>query len=78
MELSPLAGLQLLQQVPRIAIDEQRIVYVVSDFRRKDWGSPEAIQPAIASLAAEGTRIELIDCVNEEHPNLSIESVTAD
>jgi hypothetical protein len=78
LELSPLPGLQLLQQVPRIAIDEQRIVYLVSDFRRKDWGSPEAIQPAIASLAAEGTRIELIDCVNEEHPNLSIESVTAD
>jgi hypothetical protein len=78
LELSPLAGLQLLQQVPRIAMDEQRIVYVVSDFRRKDWGSPEAIQPAIAAVAAEGTRIELIDCVDEEHPNLSIESVTAD
>lgn len=54
---------------------EQRIVYLVSDFRSRQWAEPDELKQTLARLSGEGTRIELVNCVEQARPNLAIASL---
>lgn len=47
-------------------------VYLVSDFRKQDWGQPESVRQHMESLAARGAKIEFVDCGDAQHANLSL------
>lgn len=55
--------------------DEDRVVYLVSDFRDRDWAAGEAIRAALKKLAGNRTRIELIDCSQGESSNLAVTQI---
>ena len=52
--------------------DEYRVIYLVTDFRKRDWEANEAIRSALQHLAGPRTRIQLIDCSSEPKANLAI------
>ncbi len=52
--------------------DEKRIVYIVSDFRAREWASPEDIDEHLKRLEEEETDVRLVQCVKEAHNNLAI------
>ena len=53
---------------------ESSIVYVISDFRKRDWGSPAAARE-FREIHESGAAIELIACASEERANLAITSL---
>jgi Aerotolerance regulator N-terminal len=61
----------LLQQAP----SEKSLVYLISDFRSKDWSNPAMLKQQLQSLPTTNTEIQLIDCVAERHENLTLISV---
>lgn len=78
-DAGPLDALQLLQQLLAKNPDQHRNVYVVSDFRSRDWENPAEIKETMASLSAESEEIHLVDCVESGNTNLAItELVPAD
>lgn len=75
LSISPLAALKLAQQLVGAAAEDQNIVYVVSDFRARDWTKPQEIKTALGELANQGAELKLVNCVRSEQSNLSIESL---
>lgn len=73
LELSPEAAIDLIKPVVEGFRGEQATVYVVSDFRTNQWERPEAIRTSLQPLTASGAEIQFVDCVRNEHENLSIE-----
>jgi len=52
--------------------DENRVVYLVSDFRRKEWDRPEALKSQLSKLPSRNVALHLIDCVEKARANLAI------
>lgn len=57
--------------------DENAIVYIVSDFRAKDWDRAEALRGRLAELTNKNAAIHLVNCVDREHSNLAITKLEA-
>lgn len=50
----------------------QLVVYLISDFRAKEWVSPTALKDQLLQLQRRGARIFFIQCVEAMHDNLGI------
>jgi hypothetical protein len=61
----PIPGLQLIRQL--IAEDESpaKLVYVVSDFRAKEWRNPAELRSALLELQGADAEVELISCARQ-------------
>ena len=57
--------------------NEDAIVYLLGDFRKKDFGQSSDIGEHLTELSTQGAAIELIRCVKEPHLNLGITSLRA-
>ncbi len=57
--------------------DENAIVYVLSDFREKDWSNPTEVAESITKIEEAGAAVELIRCVKNVRPNLAVSEVSA-
>ena len=49
------------------------VVWLVSDFRAKDWAAAEETVAALRGLAAAGAELRLVDCAEAAAANLTIE-----
>ena len=56
--------------------NEGSIVYVISDFRQRDWENPEFAASQFREIHESGAAVELIRCVSEERINLAITSLS--
>ncbi len=54
---------------------ERRIVYLLSDFRARQWDKPTELKKQLRRLSDAGTELRLIDCVKAARPNLAIVSL---
>jgi hypothetical protein len=54
---------------------EHRVLYLISDFRWRQWDNPSDIRKELLQLGGEGVEIHLIDCVDRVRPNLAIVSL---
>jgi len=54
---------------------ERRIIYVISDFRARQWEHPADLRAELMRLDEAGADIRLVDCVNRTRPNLAIVSL---
>ncbi len=72
LSTGPLESLRLVHQLIENRSSEKPLVYVVSDFRAKDWAPAPAVQQVIERLADLDTELELINCVKAPRPNLAI------
>ncbi len=65
-------ALEAIDQLPAKSDDEDRVVYVVSDFRAGQWQEPVALRKTLGRMAEGGTQLHLINCVDTTHQNLAI------
>lgn len=72
LSIGPGAGLDVLSNLLAEETDEVRVVYVVSDFRRRDWENPARLDGQLQQLEKSGAQVHLVDCVDAERPNLAI------
>ena len=75
LAVGPLEALGMLRQLLSQAKDETAIVYVLSDFRSKDWGSPTELRDTLGQLRRSQAEIHLVNCARSSEPNLGILSI---
>src|SRR5207253_2538926 len=63
-----LEALTALRQLLGEARDETSIVYLLSDFRQKDWGSPAELREALGQLRRSQAEIHLVNCGRSTEP----------
>ncbi len=73
---SPDQILEALERMLGTPDDEERIVYVLSDFRRREWDTPDALNAKLAEITEGGTKLELVQCASKVTPNLAIVNVS--
>src|SRR3989440_4447769 len=70
LSVGPFDPLNVLRQLIGQTKDETSIVYLLSDFRTKDWGSPAELRDALGQLRRSGAEIHLVNCARSTEPNL--------
>ncbi len=78
LDVSPVGAIQLIAPLIRNASSERANVYLVSDFRDKDWRQSQTIRSSLEPLKAAQADLHLIDCSPIAHENLSLVSLQAD
>ncbi|MBC7854463.1 MAG: BatA domain-containing protein [Pirellulaceae bacterium] len=72
LALGPRDSLGMLRELLAQAKDETAIVYVLSDFRVKDWGTPAELRTALEEVKKTKADIHLVNCARSREPNLGI------
>ncbi len=65
-------SLQTAAQLISQRKNENAIVYVLSDFRQKEWENPAEINRQMTDIRSQGAAIEMISCATTERPNLAL------
>ena len=65
-------GLTRVKTLVEERSDENAIVYILSDFRTKDWDAPKAVASDLAAVHNAGGAIELINCATTGDSNVAI------
>jgi hypothetical protein len=73
---TPLAALQAVTQLLGENDGEHRVIYLISDFRSRDWNEPNDLRKELLRLSDAKAEIHLIQCVDRARPNLAIASLT--
>jgi hypothetical protein len=68
----PQSALEAVLQLIGDSDGDQRIVYLVSDFRAKEWDDPAELKNRLAELTDLGAKLHLVRCVDTARPNLAI------
>lgn len=71
-------ALETLRELIDPAANENRVVYLLSDFRQKDWESPAELRELLQDLEKNRCDLHLIDCARPEEPNLGVVSVVTE
>ncbi len=71
-DAGPLAALQALDQLLEEAGNEKRVVYLVSDFRQRQWQEPKSLDQQLQQLRGQEVEVQLVQCVDQQHENLAI------
>lgn len=72
LAVGPEAALEDVEKLVAQEADEDRVVYVVSDFRAKQWSPPGEVAELLSLLDRSGAQLRMIDCVEAARPNLAI------
>jgi len=67
----PRPALAVLNQVLEQGRDENHLVYVLSDFREKEWESPGELRQLLAA-AEKSAEIHFVSCIDKPQPNLTL------
>ena len=68
----PLPALEAVGPYLEQSKNDRRVLYLLSDFRARQWSEPGELRGRLARLSASGAEIHLINCVDAEHANLAI------
>ena len=69
------AALQIVKQLLADAENENNILYLLSDFREKDWSNPAESRQLLKEVSEAGCELHLIDCAARPQSNLTIAEV---
>jgi hypothetical protein len=72
LAVGPGDALTLLRQLLAASRDETALVYLLSDFRVKDWDRPAEVRDLLSQLRRMGAELHLVDCSRSREPNLGI------
>jgi len=72
----PAAALETVGRLLADGPQENRILYVVSDFRANEWREPGDVREALAAWQGAESQIQFVQCVPSLHDNLGIVSLT--
>jgi len=81
MELTELAtgpreALVILNQLLEQNSDENNLVYVLSDFRDKEWGTPNELAQLLREADKAAAEIHFVSCVKKQQQNLTLTDLT--
>jgi len=72
LSVGPLDAIGVLRPLVGQSPDETSLVYVLSDFRAKDWGSPAELREALVQLRRSQAEVHLVNCARSTEPNLGV------
>jgi hypothetical protein len=75
LALAPHDAISVLRQLLSQSRDETNLVYLLSDYRQKDWGSPAELRDALSQLRRSQAEIHLVNCSRSTEPNLGIVAI---
>jgi hypothetical protein len=75
LSVGPQPALAVLRPLIDQASDENRLVYLVSDFRTGQWDNPAEIREALRSIEQAPAKVHLVGCVRETHQNAAVVEV---
>ncbi|NUQ61041.1 MAG: BatA domain-containing protein [Pirellulales bacterium] len=73
----PIPAMEAVVQLLGDSDDENRVVYLVTDFRARQWDDATEVKNQLAKLETGGARLHLINCVDAARANLAIVSLKA-
>jgi hypothetical protein len=73
----PLSALEAIDRWLGSEAAEQRIVYLLTDFRAVHWSDPSELQPVLEGLSRSPAALHLVQCVDRFQPNVAIASLRA-
>jgi uncharacterized membrane protein len=76
LAVGPASALALLKQLVGQSRDDKKVVYLISDFREKDWAAPADLKQSLQTLREAQAEVHLINCARSEDPNLGIVDLT--
>ena len=71
------AAADLAAELIRSTPADAKYLYVASDFRQRDWQSPERLAESLRGIDAEQVELRMIDCAAPPMGNLGITNVAA-
>lgn len=71
-DAGPDTAIQAALGLPEPTADESRIVYLVSDFRNRQWQENRQLRQRLEQLDDKVSQLQLIQCVDQTRPNLAI------
>ena len=71
-DAGPAAALEAIEQLLGQSDGGQRIVYLISDFRARQWNDPADLKKQLRRLSEAKARLFLINCQETTRPNLAI------
>jgi hypothetical protein len=74
-DVGPADALKAVPRLPLASEAETLIVYVLSDFRARQFAMAGEVRQLLADLSEEAAQIHLVRCVRESRPNLAITSL---
>jgi hypothetical protein len=75
LAVGPHDALAVLRQILNRSSDETSIVYLLSDFRQKDWASPAELREALGQLRRSQAEVHLVNCSRSTESNLGIVAI---
>jgi hypothetical protein len=75
IEAGAIDSLDVVSRLIQSSEDQKSIVYILSDFRTKDWSNPVTIRQRLQAIQSDSIEIQLVDCVEARHENLTITSI---
>lgn len=70
--VGPLGALEAVENVFGREASEQRIVYLLTDFRARQWRNPAELVPALERISRSGAALHLVGCVDRGRANVSL------
>ncbi len=77
MAAGPMPALAEAQRLLGSSDEQRRIVYLVSDFRTREWNEPTELRSRLLALSSEETELHLVNCVDRQRDNLAVVSLQA-
>jgi hypothetical protein len=71
-DAGPVEAIQAATRLPEPTIDETRIAYLVTDFRRPQWEERAQLRQLIGRLRERVAKLLFVQSVYDERPNLAI------
>ena len=65
-------ALKLILPLVEATPSQQARLYIVSDFRKKDWNQNSIVRDQLEALQAKNVSVDLIDCATVQHQNLTV------
>jgi hypothetical protein len=72
LSLGPVSALAAVRQLVEDSADENRVIYIVSDFRVNPWDGPAEIREKLRELEQSPASIQLVNCAPVMRQNLAI------
>jgi hypothetical protein len=72
LSVGPVPALAAVRQLVGDSTDENRVIYVVSDFRVNPWESPAEIREHLRELERSPASIQLVRCATAVRQNLAV------
>jgi hypothetical protein len=73
----PAAGLAGVARLLEGGVEEPTVVYVVSDFRSREWSQPQEIVEHLKDFSSRGLEVHLVDCAAGARDNLALTFLAA-